>query len=117
MSKAKYVNVKRTIQNILCDEDFKKVDDAFKPQPTEVEITVKPSTAKITTNGGTKQLNATTIPADAVVTWSSSDETKATVSEEGLVSAVADGSVIITGSITVEGETVTDTCSITITNQ
>ena len=41
-----------------------------------------------------QQLTATTTPADAVVTWISSDETVATV-EDGLVTPIADGACMI----------------------
>lgn len=63
---------------------------------------------------GTETLTATTVPADAVVSWSSSDETVATV-EAGVVTAVADGSATITATITVEDVAYTDTCAVTVT--
>ena len=62
---------------------------------------------------GTVTLTATTVPADAVVTWSSSDSTKATVSN-GVVTGVASGSATITASITVDGTNYTATCAVTV---
>lgn len=64
--------------------------------------------------GGTKALTATTVPADAVVTWASSDSTKATVSD-GTVTAVAEGSANVTATITVDGTDYTATCAVTVT--
>ena len=51
--------------------------------------------------GASEQLTATVEPANAAnknVTWSSSDETVATVDENGLVTAVAEGSATITAA-------------------
>lgn len=73
----------------------------------------------ITTDGGTLQCVASITPDDAAnkaVTWSSSDTTKATVSETGLVTAVADGTVTITATAK-DGSGVTGTMSVTISNQ
>jgi uncharacterized protein YjdB len=64
---------------------------------------------------GTKQLTATVSPEDATnksVTWTSSDETVATVSD-GLVTAVAAGNATIT--VTTEDGAKTATCEITVT--
>lgn len=49
-------------------------------------------------------------PNDAVVTWSSSDETVATVTDEGVVHAVGEGTATITASI----DGASDTCSVTV---
>lgn len=53
-------------------------------------------------------------PANAAVTWSSATEAKATVSATGAVTGVAAGSSVITASITVDGQTYTDTCTVTV---
>jgi hypothetical protein len=63
------------------------------------------------------QLTATVLPANAdvlTVSWSTSDQTKATVSETGLVTAVAAGSVDITATPTAD-ETKFRTFSLTVT--
>lgn len=78
-------------------------------------VTLDESTATLAPNG-TKQLTATVAPADATnkaVTWSSSAEGIATVSDDGLVTAVADGEATITVT-TVDGS-FTDTCTVTVT--
>lgn len=88
------------------------------------EIIVYPLPHSITVNGETSllveetaQLTATVLPKNARnknVVWSSSDETIATVNAAGLVTAVGNGKVTITG--TAEGNNaVFDTHLITIT--
>lgn len=62
---------------------------------------------------GTDTLTATTIPAGATVTWTSSDTTTATVSG-GVVTAKAEGNCIITASITQDGVTYSDTCTVIV---
>lgn len=70
--------------------------------------------SNVTLEEGKKEtLVATTVPADAVVSWTSSDTDKATVSG-GEITAVDAGSVVITASITVSDVTYTDTCNVTI---
>lgn len=58
-------------------------------------------------------LTAQTTPAGETVTWSSSDTSVATVAD-GVVSGVAEGSAIITATITVNGVDYTDTCTIVV---
>ncbi|HEX8946227.1 MAG TPA: Ig-like domain-containing protein [Gemmatimonadaceae bacterium] len=66
-------------------------------------VTVSPATANVT-QGLTTQLTATVkdvngvVLTDRVVTWTSSDATKATVSSTGLVTGVAAGTVTITAT-------------------
>lgn len=65
--------------------------------------------------GGTETLTATVAPDDATnkaVTWSSSDESVATVAD-GVVTAVAEGDAIIT--VTTEDGGKTATCAVTVT--
>ena len=76
-------------------------------------ITTKPSSTTVAV-GSTRKITATTVPADATITWTSSDTTKATVSN-GTVTGVAAGSANITASITVDGTTYTDTTAVTVT--
>lgn len=63
---------------------------------------------------GTETLTATTSPAGETVTWTSSDEDVATVTAGGVVTGVASGTAIITGSITVGGQDYTAQCVVTI---
>lgn len=64
--------------------------------------------------GATATLTAGTIPTGETVTWSSADDTVATVSA-GTVTGEAAGDTIITASITVDGVTYTDTCTVIVT--
>jgi len=61
----------------------------------------------------TVTLTATTTPAGETVTWSSSATGKAEVAA-GVVTGKAAGSAIITASITVDGVTYTDTCTVVV---
>lgn len=61
----------------------------------------------------TVTLVATTVPTGATVTWSSSNTTYATVSN-GVVTGESAGSAIITASITVDGVTYNDTCTVIV---
>ena len=58
-------------------------------------------------------LTAVTIPANTTVTWSSSSTTYATVAN-GVVTGEAEGSAIITASITVDGVNYSDTCTVVV---
>lgn len=60
-------------------------------------------------------LTAATIPAGATVTWSSSDSSKASVSN-GVVTGEAVGNAIITATITIDGVSYSDTCTVVVTN-
>lgn len=82
-------------------------------------VTVSPSTATVVA-GGTVQLSATVVTtgfAPQSVTWSSADETVATVDADGLVTVKSDATsadtVVITATSTYDS-TVTDTATITV---
>jgi uncharacterized protein YjdB len=64
--------------------------------------------------GKTITLTATTVPAGETVTWSTSASTYADVTSGGVVSGEAVGQAIITASITVDGVTYTDTCTVVV---
>jgi uncharacterized protein YjdB len=69
--------------------------------------------------GATLQLNATVAPESAdnkILQWTSSDNSVATVDETGKVSAIAQGSVLITATAT-DGSGVTATCTIKVVKQ
>ncbi len=65
-------------------------------------------------SGTTAQLSATITPAEAFasITWTSSDESVATVDANGLVTAIADGTCTITAKTS--GSNKTATCSVTV---
>lgn len=85
-------------------------------EPSEVtSVTVTPETASIEL-GGSVQLTATVVADEGIdesVTWSSSDEAVATVSDAGLVSAVAAGTATITAT-SVFDNTVAGTADVTV---
>lgn len=64
--------------------------------------------------GSTATITATTTPTGQSVTWSTSDDTVATVAN-GVITAVAAGTATITATMTYSGQTYTDTCNITVT--
>ena len=62
----------------------------------------------------TVTLTADTVPAGASVTWTSADNTTASVAA-GVVTGEAAGDTIITATITVEGVDYSDTCTVIVT--
>lgn len=76
-------------------------------------VVLEPSEAEVTV-GKTVTLKATVLPEGSEVTWASSAEAKATVSNKGVVSGVATGTTVITASITVGGTTYKDVCNVTV---
>lgn len=96
----------------LPQEVFELLGAGPEPTPTTPSVTLDKSTASITVSG-TETLAATTVPADAVVTWTSSDDTVASV-DGGVVTGVAAGDATITASITVDGVEYSDTCAVTV---
>ncbi len=70
--------------------------------------------AKTIKVGETVQLAAAVLPKTAAVTYTSGTTAKATVTAAGLVEGKAVGSSVITASITVDGKTFTDTCTVTV---
>ena len=74
-------------------------------------VEISPATATLTSKGETIQLTATVLPEGAgEATWTSSDEAVATVSPEGIVTAIGEGTATITATV---GEK-TATCTITV---
>ena len=65
--------------------------------------------------GDTVQLTAETFPAGETVSWDSASDTIATVTSGGVVEGATAGNTIITASITVDGVTYTDTCTVVVT--
>ena len=64
---------------------------------------------------GTATLTATTTPSGGTVAFSSGDTEVATVgASTGVVTGVAEGNTVITASATIDGVTVTDTCTIKV---
>ena len=66
------------------------------------------------TVGDTETLTAETIPAGETITWTSSASGKAAVTSGGVVSGESAGNAIITATITVDGVSYTDTCTVVV---
>jgi hypothetical protein len=62
----------------------------------------------------TLTLTAATAPSGQTITWSSGSTSVATVAD-GVITAEGEGNTIITASITVDGVTYTDTCTVIVT--
>lgn len=71
-------------------------------------------TATVAVDGNADITVTEVVPAGTAITWTSSDEKVATVSN-GTVTGVSAGTAVITASITVDGHTDTDTCTVTVT--
>ena len=82
--------------------------------PVIPSITLSDSTITLANVGDTQTLTATTVPVGATVNWESSDEAVATVTDAGVVEAIATGSATITAYIVEAGRTYTDTCEVTV---
>jgi hypothetical protein len=81
--------------------------------PTEASVTLNPKALTVAVEA-TGTITATTVPADAEVTWTTDNASVATVAD-GVVTGVAGGTATITATITVDGETYTDTCGVNVT--
>ena len=80
-------------------------------------VTLTPATATLTQAGQAVQLTATVAPADATdksVTWSSSNTNVATVDANGKVTAVANGTAVITVTTTDGSKTAQSTITVAI---
>ena len=92
--------------------------DTTTPADVKVSrITLSASTGLTLTKGQTQKLTATVAPANATnrtVTWKTSDKNVATVSENGLVTAVGGGDATITCTAK-DGSNVKATCKVTVT--
>lgn len=113
---AKAVNVDTSVNTVDVTNFFDSVQtpDTIQPvtPPSVTGIGVTPSSASVA-EGGSVQLTATLYPAGAsgVITWTTSDDTYASVDQTGKVSGLAAGSATITATC----GTYTDTCSVTVT--
>ena len=91
---------------------------------SQLNITSMPSTITMPATkalgvGDTFELGATTVQPDATITYASSNEAVATVSAEGLVTAVAAGEATITASVAAKDkyEAAEATCVVTVTTE
>lgn len=77
------------------------------------EILLEKHSANVTVNDTVKLNVVKLIPANSTITWVSGTTSKATVAD-GVVTGVSAGSSIITASITVDGVTYSDTCTVKV---
>ena len=92
-----------------------KIATIPEPSAATPRVSIKEATATVVA-GQTVALTIDEIyPPNAEITWTSGTTAKATVSSAGVVSGVAAGSSVITASITVDGTSYTDTCTVTVT--
>lgn len=92
--------------------DTVQTPDTITAAAVTPSVTVIPSNASVEI-GETITLQAVTVPAGETVTWTSSDNEKASV-VNGVVSGVASGTVTITATITVDGTQYTDTATVAV---
>lgn len=94
-------------------------EDPIGYEATKVTKITLSGTNTIDTDGGTTKITADVQPPEATnktVTWSVSDPEKASISQDGTVTAIADGSVNVIATAN-DGSGVTGTTEITISNQ
>ena len=85
-----------------------------KADPPAAYINIRQSVATVLEGETVKLTILSMYPEDAVITWTSSDTTKATVASDGTVTGGSAGTATITASITTTGGTFTDTCTVTV---
>ena len=95
---------------------FYKTGGSAPVTPTVNSVTVSPTSATLDPNNTqqlTANVDATPASADKSVTWASNNPSVATVSESGLVTAVAQGTATITATSNLDN-TKSGTCNITV---
>ena len=87
------------------------------PAPVKVSnVTVNPATVKLTSKGQTAQLSASVLPNNAEnksIVWSTSNASVATVDNNGVVTAVANGNATITAAA-LDGSGKSGSCTVTV---
>ena len=87
------------------------------PAPVKVSsVTINPSTLKLTSKGQTSQLSASILPNNAEnksIVWSTSNASVATVDNNGVVTALANGNTTITAT-TLDGSGKYAECSVVV---
>ena len=87
------------------------------PAPVKVSsVTINPSTLKLTSKGQTAQLSASVLPNNAEnksIVWSTSNASVATVDNNGVVTALANGNTTITAAA-LDGSGKSGSCVVTV---
>jgi hypothetical protein len=110
----KYVSVLMVFLAVLMFSGCPDPDPDPTPTPgpgTKTVVTLSVTSLSVEVQE-TKPITATTVPANTALTWTSSDETKATVASDGKVTGVAEGSATITAKAADGGQA---TCAVTVT--
>lgn len=87
--------------------------DTVQPKTATPSVSLSASALSIE-EGNSATIIATTVPADAPITWTSSAEAVATVTD-GTVAALTTGTTTITAKITVGDEDYSATCTVSVT--
>ena len=98
---------------VLEDVDIDK--DGYIPVEEDESISIDKSSIDMT-EGDSQSLTATTTPAGAQVTWSSSDSSIATVDSNGNVTAKSEGTCTITATIN-DGSGISASCTVDVTKK
>ena len=109
----KNANIWKNFVNIV---EIEYDDVAFEPV---TEITITPNSCEMSRIGQTTQLVATVLPeyaSNRVVNWASSDESVATVNNNGLVTAVGGGNAAII-AMTTDGTNLFASCLVSVSIQ
>lgn len=113
-AKAVTVNTGLGLADVSNFFDSVQTPDTIGAAQTTPSVTVIPS--RIAMRAGSKvTLESLVVPSGTAVTWTSSSTTYATVNAStGEVTAVAAGTATITATITVDGTSYTDTCTVVV---
>ena len=87
--------------------------DTIQPKTETPSVTLSASALSIEV-GNSATVTATVVPASAEVTWTSSEETVATVTD-GTIAALAEGATVVRAAITVGGQVYGANCNVAVT--
>ncbi len=93
---------------------YKEKDATFEVEVVEPSITLSNNSLAFDSIGSSKTLTVTTAPSDQNITWTSSNTSVATVSDDGVVTAKGDGNATITAKFTYNNIEYTATCNVTV---
>lgn len=106
-----------TAHSSLDSQDIEPVEIYLgAPDDESASIRLDKKSISMVAGGDTETITAITYPTDAEVTWASTDSSVATVSD-GIITALAAGTTVITASITVDEVKYIDTAIITVTGE
>lgn len=112
-----YFQISTSNKNVQITQIVIEYDDAGVTPSVLTGLQMNKTTAEVV-KGFTEQLSVTPVPSDAnpgTITWTSSNQTIATVSADGLVSALVAGQTTITATSSVDPD-ISATCDVTVIN-